>query len=61
MKDKETAQGSFLKFTTSIFKKILPGNDIELLKYVVNVHSIEYEFWQRDSLAVHLYSMQVML
>jgi putative transposase len=60
MNGKETAQGSFLKFTAHIFKKILSGNAAELLKYAVDAHNKKYEFWQRDSLAVHLYSRHVM-
>jgi REP element-mobilizing transposase RayT len=58
---KETVQGSLLKFTAHIFKAMLSGNKAELSKYAVNAHNKEYEFWQRDSLAVHLYSRHVML
>ncbi len=58
---KETAHGSFLKFTAHTFKKMLSGNDRELSKYAVNAYNKQYEFWQRDSLAVHLYSRHVML
>ena len=58
---KETVQASFLKFTAHAFKKMLSGNDAELSKYVAGAHNKKYEFWQRDSLAVDLYSMQVML
>ncbi|MBC7890101.1 MAG: hypothetical protein H7Z13_19670 [Ferruginibacter sp.] len=53
--------GSFLKFTAHEFKKMLTGNNIELSKYAVDAHNKKYEVWQRDSLAVHLYSRQVML
>ena len=58
---KETAQGSFLKFTAHEFKKMLAGNNTELSKYAVDAHNKQYEFWQRDSLAIHLYSRHVML
>jgi len=58
---KETAQGSFLKFTAHEFKKMLKNNPAELSKYAVDAHNKKYEFWQRDSLAVHLYSRHVML
>jgi putative transposase len=51
---KETAQGSFSKFTAHEFKKMLKENSSELQKYAVNAHNKEYEFWQRDSLAVTL-------
>ena len=57
---KETAQGSFLKFTAHTFKKMLSGNNAELAKYAVDAHNKKYEFWQRDSLAVHLYSREFM-
>lgn len=57
---KETVQGSFLKFTAHCFKKLLirdtPG---ELIKYAVTANNKQFEFWQRDSLAVHLYSPEV--
>ena len=39
---------------------MLSGNDAELSKYAVKAHNKKYESWQRDSLTVHLYSMQVM-
>ncbi len=58
---KETAQGSFLKFTAHAFKKMLIADPAELSKYAVNAHNKKYEFWQRDSLAVHLYSSNVIL
>jgi REP element-mobilizing transposase RayT len=57
---KETAQGSFLKYTAHAFKKLLkkeaPGS---LLPYVVSANNKSYEFWQRDSLAIRLYSREV--
>ena len=58
---KETAQGSFLKFTAHAFKRLLKDNKEALSKYAVNAHNKEYEFWQRDPLAIHLYSRHVMM
>ncbi len=58
---KETAQGSFLKFTAHEFKRLLKENNAALSKYSVNAYNKEYEFWQRDPLAIHLYSRHVML
>ena len=58
---KETVQGSILKFTAHEFKKLLKDNPAALVKYAVDTHNKKYEFWQRDSLAVHLYSKHVML
>ena len=58
---KETAQGSLLKFTAHTFKKMLKDDLIELPKYEVDAHNKKYEFWQRDSLAIPLYTRHVML
>ena len=57
---KETAQGSFLKFTAHEFRKMLineGGN--RLASYSVDAANKEYEFWKRDSLAVYLYTKEV--
>ncbi len=60
MNGKETAQGSFLKYTAHEFKKMLQQKGESLLTaYKVNAANKSYEFWQRDSLAVHLYTRQV--
>jgi putative transposase len=57
---KETAQGSFLKFTAHEFKKMLANEgDSRLADYSVEAHNKKYEFWQRDPLAVHLYTREV--
>jgi REP element-mobilizing transposase RayT len=57
---KETSQGSFLKYTAHEFKKMLKKEDNNKLdSYRVNAENKNYEFWQRDSLAVHLYSREV--
>ena len=60
MNGKETTQGSFLKYTAHEFKKMLNnegGN--RLTSYQVDAANKKYEFWQRDSLAVHLYTKEV--
>lgn len=57
---KESPVGSFLKFTAHSFKKILIKEDLNKLgAFKVNAANKSYEFWQRDSLAVHLYSSDV--
>lgn len=55
---KETAQGSFLKFTAHEFRKMLKEEG-KLFSYSVDAENKKHEFWQRDSLAVHLYSPEV--
>lgn len=60
MNGKETAQGSFLKYTAHEFKKMLKTDkDNKLDTYAVNANNKNFEFWQRDSLAVHLYTKEV--
>ena len=59
---KESPQGSFLKFTAHTFKKMLQkegGN--KLGSYAVDAENKMYEFWQRDSLAVPLFTRKVAL
>ena len=57
---KETAQGSFLKYTAHEFKKMLyTENQDALLSYQVDANNKEHEFWQRDSLAIWLYSKEI--
>ena len=56
----ETTVGSFLKYTAHEFKKLLRQlNPSDLSDYEVSASNKSYEFWQRDSLAVHLYSREV--
>jgi REP element-mobilizing transposase RayT len=55
---KETVQGSFLKYTAHEFRKILLKEG-KLSNYEVNAINKKHEFWQRDSLAIHLYSKEV--
>lgn len=52
---KETAQGSFLKFTAHQFKKYLQLHNPRFLSmFAVKAENKSYEFWQRDSLAFEL-------
>ena len=54
---KETPQGSFLKFTAHEFRKMLYREDRrKLLSYQTNAENKKHEFWQRDPLAIKLYS-----
>ncbi|MBL0146660.1 MAG: transposase [Chitinophagaceae bacterium] len=60
MNGKETPQGSFLKYTAHEFKKLLiANNDNSLKNYAVTATNKNFEFWQRDSLAIHLKSKEV--
>ncbi len=57
---KETAQGSFLKYTAHEFrKKLYKENVNKLLSYQVDVNNKAHEFWQRDSLAIWLYNKEI--
>ncbi len=57
MNGKESPQGSFLKYTAHLFKKMLKENEAEQLnKYKSDAVNKSFEFWQRDSLAILLYS-----
>ena len=57
---KETAQGSFLKYTAHEFKKMLQKEvGKKLALYAIDAHNKKHEFWQRDTLAVHLYTKEV--
>ncbi len=48
-----------MKFTAHTFKKMLLQQPDKLLQYKVNAANKQYEFWQRDSLAIELYSLPV--
>jgi len=62
MNGKEMPHVSFLKYTAHEFKKSLLNSDKNLLsKFRVKVENKEYEFWQRDSLAIPLYTESVAL
>jgi putative transposase len=54
---KETPRGSFLKYTGHQFKKML--SKTELAAYRVDIANKQYEFWQRDSMAIELFSPDV--
>lgn len=57
---KETTVGSFKKFTAHEFlKKLRNENPNELNKYEVLANNKQYEFWQRDSLAIPLFTKEV--
>lgn len=59
---KESPQASLLKYTAHMFKKKLQSKGGKLLlPYKVNSATKEYEFWQRDSLAIPIFSRQVAL
>ncbi len=60
MNGKETAQGSFLKYTAHEFKKMLKNDtDNILASYAVKAANKSHEFWQRDSLAIPVYTREV--
>ena len=60
MNGRETAQGSFLKYTAHEFRKLLlKESSFELNLYAVAAHNKQHEFWQRDPLAIHLYTREV--
>ncbi len=56
---KETAKGSFMKFTGHTFKKMLRGQPAELAKYLSGSIDRNYNFWQRDALPISLYSREI--
>lgn len=57
---KETAQGSLLKFTAHEFQKLIRTEQESILaSYKVSAMNKQYEFWLRDSLAIHLYTKKV--
>ena len=57
---KESPQGSLLKYTAHIFKKMLSKEkENPLGKYKIDAENKDHEFWQRDSLAIPLFSREV--
>jgi REP element-mobilizing transposase RayT len=59
---KESPQGSFLKYTAHMFKKMLKQEGIgNLSPYKVEAENKKFEFWQRDSLAIPLFTREVAL
>ncbi len=62
MNKKETPVASFMKFTSHHFLKRLRSKKQEELKdYEVDWVSRAYNFWQKDSLAIELFSEKVFL
>ena len=58
----ESPQGSLLKFTAHRFRKILYGTNRDALKsYEIAANNKSHEFWQRDSLAIPLFSRSFLL
>jgi putative transposase len=55
---KEMPHTSFLKFTAQQFRKILSETQ-SLAPFWVERKNKDYEFWQRDSLAIHLFTRKV--
>ncbi|ULT43274.1 hypothetical protein KRR40_07275 [Niabella defluvii] len=57
---KEHPKGSFLKYTAHEFKKLLSFDPlIPLSCFKINAHNKNYEFWQKDPLAIILYTRKV--
>ena len=57
---KEKAHHSFLKYTAHEFRNLLNNFHPEKLSFFkVNKSNKEYQFWQRDSLAIHIYTQEV--
>ena len=57
---KESPQGSFLKYTAHTFQKMLrKEGETKLNTYRTDAANKKYEFWQRDSLAVPLFTKKV--
>ena len=57
---KESPQGSFLKYTAHVFKEMLKAEGGgKLAGYKVDAANKRYEFWQRDSLTIPLFTNKV--
>lgn len=57
---KEMPHASFLKYTSHKIQKDLRKNHPKVLEqFKVNSETRNYQFWQRDSLPIHLYSPSV--
>lgn len=57
MNGKESPRASLLKHTAHQFKKMVPVE--KLMKFKVDMANKEFEFWQRDALAIELYTPNV--
>lgn len=57
---RESPQGSFLKYTAHTFRKMLyTQNKSHLIEFKVDAANKKHEFWQRDSLAIPLFSKEM--
>jgi putative transposase len=61
MNGKESPHASFLKFTAHTFQKMLRKAGNDLTAYAVDAANKKFEFWQRDSLAIRLFTKKVAL
>lgn len=60
MNGKEFPKNSFEKFTAHRFqKKLRMDNDVALNQFAVNASDRKYNFWQRDPLAVFVFSREM--
>ncbi len=60
--EKARVQQSFLKYTAQQMKFTLAGHDIkELEKYKVKASDRAYQFWERNSLSIDLWSRPVFI
>lgn len=57
MNGKETPKASLLKFTAHQFKSML--TPAKLSKFKVTAENKKYEFWQRDPLAIEVYTPEI--
>ena len=58
----ELPYASFMKFTGQAFRKLLLVEQPDVLPdFVAGLANKQHEFWQRDSLAIELYTMKVAL
>jgi len=60
MNGKESPHCSFLKYTAHEFKKMLViDDDLNLGQFKVDAKNKQFEFWQRDSLAIKILSPEM--
>ena len=58
----ETIQMRFLKFTAQQMKfKLMDTNDPRLSQFMVNAKDRQYQFWERNSLSIDLWSPDVFI
>ncbi|MFN8286361.1 MAG: transposase [Chitinophagales bacterium] len=61
MNGKEMPHASFMKFTGHQFLKQLRITNMELAPYTVNSSTQKHHFWERESLAIELYTEDIFL